>query len=162
MKSLLAPFGLALLLASLAGCATPKSTARPRTYTPDDPALYAVIVQLDSTFFAAYNTCEVNLDKYAAFYADSVEFYHDKGGLMTSKPAIVAATKRNICGKVTRQLVRGSVEVYPIRGFGAVEIGFHTFHNAEEPTAPSVPGRFVILWQHRGTAWKIKRVVSLH
>jgi len=61
----------------------------------------------------------------AAVLADSIEFYHDEGGLMTSKKDLLAAIKENICGKVTRVLVQESVEVYPIPGFGAVEIGYH-------------------------------------
>jgi hypothetical protein len=59
----------------------------------------------------------------------SLEFYHDKGGLTTSKQEILDATKQNICGKVTRELVKGSVEVYSIKDYGAVEIGLHKFHN---------------------------------
>ena len=47
-------------------------------YKPDDKKLYDTIVHLDSLFFAAYNNCDVNLETHAAFYADSVEFYHDK------------------------------------------------------------------------------------
>jgi hypothetical protein len=50
------------------------------------------------------------MDKQSAIYGDSLEFYHDKGGLMTSKQGIWM-TKRNICGKVTRELVKGSIGV---------------------------------------------------
>jgi hypothetical protein len=62
---------------------------------------------------------------------------------MTSKQDIIDATKRNICGKVTRELVKGSVEVYPIKNFGAIEIGLHKFHNNQEPVGTlSRVGRF--------------------
>jgi hypothetical protein len=37
---------------------------------------------MDSTFHA-YNSCDIN--KQALIYGESLEFYHDKGGLMTSK-----------------------------------------------------------------------------
>ncbi|MBS1567656.1 MAG: nuclear transport factor 2 family protein [Bacteroidetes bacterium] len=131
-------------------------------YKPDDPALYKTILQQDSLFFGAYNTCAVHLKEYAAFYADSLEFYHDRGGLSTSKKDVVEATRKNICGKVTRELVPGSVEVYPIAGFGAIEIGWHKFHNSAEPDAPSRPGRFVVVWRQQGNEWKITRVISLH
>lgn len=118
---------------------------------------------MDSVFFEAYNTCTVHLEQYAAIYSDSIEFYHDKGGVMTSKKDIVDATNRNICGKVTRELVPGSVEVYPINNYGAIEIGFHKFHNNQEKQAgPSHPGRFVIIWQYKNNEWKITRVISLH
>jgi len=130
---------------------------------PDDPALYATILRQDSLFFGAYNTCTVHLQEYSDYYADTLEFYHDKGGLSTSKKEVVDATQRNICGKVTRELVPGSVEVYPIAGFGAIEIGWHKFHNSAEPNAPSHPGRFVIVWRHdAGDKWRITRVISLH
>jgi hypothetical protein len=50
------------------------------------------------------------MDAQAAIYADSLEFYHDKGGLMTSKQAS-GRYERNICGKVTRELVKGSISI---------------------------------------------------
>lgn len=132
-------------------------------YKPDNQKLYDTIVHLDSAFFGAYNTCEVNLDKYGAFFSDNIEFYHDQGGLMTSKQGIIDATKRNICGKVTRTLVKGSIEVYPIKDYGAIEIGLHQFHNNAEPKdTPSTIGRFMIIWRLEQNEWKIARVVSLH
>jgi hypothetical protein len=131
-------------------------------YKPDDQALYDTILRQDSLFFDAYNTCTVNLKAYGDFYADSLEFYHDKGGFMNSKQGVIEATKKFICGKVTRELVRGSVEVYPIANYGAIEIGYHKFHNKEEPNAVSEPGRFVMIWHHTNGSWKITRVISLH
>ena len=129
-------------------------------YKPDSQELHDQIVKLDSIFFHAYNTCD--LDKQAGMYADSIEFYHDKGGLSTSKPEIMASIKNNICGKVTRELIKGSIEVYPIKGYGAIEMGLHRFHNKQEPNAPSEPGKFIIIWKQTGDKWQISRVVSLH
>lgn len=132
-------------------------------YKPDDQKLHDTIATLDSIFFEAYNTCNFNLEIYGAFYADSIEFYHDKGGLTTSKQAIIDATKRNICGKVTRELVKGSIEVYPIPNYGAIEIGLHKFHNnTEKETTPARIGRFTIIWQYKNKEWHIAKVISLH
>jgi hypothetical protein len=73
------------------------------------------------------------------------------------------ALEKNICGKVKRELVAGSIEVYPIKDFGAVEMGIHRFHNNQEPPGtPSHAGKFVIIWQHTNNTWKITRVISLH
>lgn len=153
----------AVITGCLSACGVAKDGAPGNAYKPDDPALYATIVRLDSAFFAAYNTCDVNLDKYGAFFSDSIEFYHDKGGLMTSKQEIIGATKRNVCGKVTRELVQGSIEVYPINSYGAVEIARHKFHNnAEKAGTPSAIGKMVLIWRHQNNGWKITRVVSLH
>ncbi len=134
-----------------------------KNYKPDNQQLYDTIVKLDSLFFNAYNTCSLNLDKYASFFSDNIEFYHDQGGLMTSKQDMIAATQKNVCGKVTRELVKGSIEVYPISDYGAIEIGLHKFHNNQEPVGtPSRVGRFMIIWENKNKAWKITRVVSLH
>lgn len=133
-----------------------------KNYKPDNQQLYDTIVKLDSLFFDAYNNCNEKLEFYASFYADSLEFYHDNGGLMNSKKDVVEGTKKHICGKVTRELVRGSIEVYPIKNFGAIEMGLHIFHNNQEPGHELKVGRFMLIWEQTKTGWKIKKVVSLH
>lgn len=144
-------------------CACTAFSQQPYTYKPDDQKLYDTIVKLDSIFFSLYNNCATQLKAYADFYSDSIEFYHDKGGLNTSKKDIVEATKNNICGKVTRELVKGSVEVYPIANYGAIEMGLHMFHNNQEKqSGPPKISKFIVIWQHTNNGWKITRVVSLH
>lgn len=134
-----------------------------KNYTPDNKELYDTIEKLDHDFFEAYNTCNINLETYGNFFSEDIEFYHDQGGLMTSKADIISSTKKYICGKVTRELVPGSLEVYPIKDHGAVEIGLQNFRNNEEPVGtPSKIGRFMIIWENKNGDWKIKRVVSLH
>jgi ketosteroid isomerase-like protein len=157
-------FSLLILTVFLvAACSTLKKEKpeNPTAYKPDSQELYDQVVKLDSIFFNAYNTCDMDLQ--AKFYSDSIEFYHDKTGLSTSKKDVLEATKKNICGKVTRELVKGSIEVYPLKGFGAVEIGMQKFHNnMEKQSTPSHAGKFIMIWQQTGNDWKIKRVVSLH
>ncbi|WP_461629883.1 nuclear transport factor 2 family protein [Labilibaculum euxinus] len=156
---------LLTLITLLASCSTTKNTMYRLTknYKPDNQQLYDTIVKLDSIFFEAYNTCNLKLDKYGTFFSENIEFYHDQGGVMTSKQDIISATQKNICGKVTRELVKGSIEVYPIKDFGAIEIGLQKFHNNQEPIGtPSKVGRFLIVWENKNNEWKIKRVVSLH
>lgn len=130
-------------------------------YIPDDLELYSTIVAMDSVFFQAYNICD--LDKQAAIYSDDIEFYHDQGGLMTVKQEILDSTKKYVCGKTTRELVKGSLEIYPIKDFGAVEIGLHKFHNnTEKEGTPSHASKFVIFWKNDNNTWTITKVVSLH
>ena len=154
-----------ILLQLFMACTSVKQTNNMQVYSykPDDQKLHDTIVSLDSILFNAYNNCNVQLDLYASFFSDSLEFFHDKGGLMTSKQDFVEATKRNICGKVTRELVKGSIEVYPIHGYGAVEMGLHRFHNnTEKEGTPSRAGKFIIIWQHKNNQWLATKVVSLH
>jgi len=131
------------------------------SYRPIDKNLYDTIVYLDSVLFEGYNTCK--LDRFEKYFSEDIEFYHDKGGLTTSKKEIIESLKKNICGKVTRELIKGSIEVYPIANYGAVQIGNHRFHNNQEKEGtPSPIGKFVHTWQHANGEWKITRVISLH
>lgn len=144
----------------LSACSASRNV-KTNSYIPDSQSLYDTIVKWDNIYFTAYNTCD--LEKQRSIFSDSLEFYHDKGGLSTSKNDIMQALEKNICGKVTRELVAGSIEVYPIKDFGAVEMGIHRFHNNQEPPGtPSHAGKFVIIWQHINNTWKITRVISLH
>lgn len=124
-----------------------------------DP-LYQTIAQLDSILFTAYNTCDMKTQ--AMLYSDTLEFYHDHGGLDTSKQNVLKAIEKNICGKVTRELIKGSLEVHRIPGYGAIEIGLHQFHNKMEPDAKPHPSQFIVFWRQQGNKWQIAKVVSLH
>lgn len=157
MKKFRLPILLTFVVFSITASAQNKDAY---VYKPGSKELYNAIVHMDSVYFNAYNTCD--MDKQAAIYADSIEFYHDKGGLMTSKKDLLAALKANICGKVTRVLVPGSIEVYPIGNWGAVEIGLHRFINHQESETASKPDKFIVIWRYRNNQWQITRVISLH
>lgn len=150
---------LFILISSLTMAQTEKRV-KP-DYDPASYPLYSTILRMDSIYFDTYNTC--NLEKMSAMMSDSLEFYHDQSGLSTSKKQVIEGIKNNICGKVTRELVKGSVEVYPLKGFGAVEIGYHAFrNNTESKGSISKPDKFIVIWQLKNNDWKITRVVSLH
>jgi uncharacterized protein (TIGR02246 family) len=145
-----------LLLTSL--LATPLVHLRGQAATAPDP-LFQTIQSLDTQLFDAYNRCD--LEKFSALLADDLEFYHDKGGFSRGRQATVDGVKNNICGKVTRELVPGTLEVYPIANYGAVEIGVHRFHHPGHETAESVgEAKFIHLWQNKDGVWKITRVIS--
>ena len=129
-----------------------------RREPPRDTALFRTIASLDSALFDSYNNC--NLPKFASFFVDSVEFYHDQTGLMVGVAPLTEAIKQNICGKVVRQLVPESFEVYPMKGYGAVEIGWHRFHPPGAKPVESGGAQFIMLWQNNGDVWKITRVIS--
>jgi ketosteroid isomerase-like protein len=124
-----------------------------------DAELTSAISALDTQLFDAYNNCD--LDKLGSMVADDLEFYHDKTGLAVGKQPFLVAIKNNICGKVTRELVKGSMEVYPIHGYGAVEIGVHRFHHPGTQDHDVLgEAKFVHLWQYKDGAWKVTRVIS--
>ena len=121
--------------------------------------LFHTIEALDAAVFDAYNQCD--LKTFGDFFADDVEFYHDQSGLTRSRQSLVEAVRNNICGKVRRELVPGTLEVYPLNGYGAVEKGVHRFyHSVRDDTEPSGEAQFIHLWQNDNGVWKITRVIS--
>ena len=97
----------------------------------------------------------------SSFFVDDVEFYHDQGGVTLGKAKLLESLKMNICGKVSRELVSSSVQVYPMKGYGAVQMGLHRFHHpGREDTEPVGEAKFIHLWRYNDGAWRITRVIS--
>ena len=120
-------------------------------------ALFETIKSLDAKLFDAYNHC--NLETLGSMVSDDLEFYHDQTGLMVGKAPFLAAIKQNICGKVQRTLLEDTLEVYPLKGYGAVEIGIHRFHHPNEPDNVG-DAKFVTIWHDDNGVWKVTRVIS--
>lgn len=92
---------------------------------PTGKQLTATVTKLDSNLFAAYNDC--NLTTFARYVAPDIQFYHDRSGLTVGRSKLVATIRTNICGKLRRVLVPGTLAVYPIPGYGALETGADRF-----------------------------------
>jgi ketosteroid isomerase-like protein len=122
-----------------------------------DP-LFKTIQSLDTKLFDAYNHCD--LTRLGAMVSDDLQFYHDQTGLSVGKAPFLAAIKQNICGKVERALLQDTLEVCPLKGYGAVEIGVHRFHHSSHPGNSVGDAKFVTLWQNKDGAWKVTRVIS--
>jgi hypothetical protein len=120
-------------------------------------ALFETIKSLDAKLFTAYNHC--NLETLGSMVSDDLEFYHDQTGLMVGKAPFLAAIKQNICGKVQRTLLEDTLEVYPLKGYGAVEIGIHRFNHPNEPDNVG-DAKFVTIWHDDNGVWKVTRVIS--
>ncbi|RAO75343.1 nuclear transport factor 2 family protein [Dyella jiangningensis] len=145
---------LALLMIPLMTC--PGARAGAPDGLPSGDALVKTVNDLDTKVFDAYNTCD--LDTFGKYFDANVEFYHDKGGLMTTREAVVDATRKNICHKVRRELV-GKLEVYPIKDFGAIEAGTHRFCAIGSKTCQG-QGKFLHIWRYKDGQWQMTRVVS--
>ena len=134
-----------------------------RAAPPED--LAATIGALDTAAFEAFNDCAApgKLDRYASFFATDVEFYHDLGGVTWTRDAMIAQTRENVCGKFQRELVPGTLKVWPIKGYGALAHGEHRFcHYKPGGTTHPCEGQaeFTILWRQQGDQWQITRAFS--
>ncbi len=116
MKSFFArPMALLLLLAFTAASAS--AQAPPNKAEQDQ--LFHTIESLDAQLFTAYNTCD--MPKFDSLIAEDVEFYHDQGGITLGRKDLSDAISKNVCHKVHRELVKGTLEVYPMkRQWGAL------------------------------------------
>jgi hypothetical protein len=118
--------------------------------------LYDELARMDSALFdAAFVTCDA--DKFREIFTEDAEFYHDRTGASYGKDVRTLKSCPRTNG-VTRSLVPGSLEVYPMQGYGAVQIGRHIFAKAGEPG--SEVAQFVHLWKREGNTWKLARVLS--
>jgi hypothetical protein len=150
-----------LLLLSAAVLTAPIASGQAPSDTATTDTLYRTVAALDSTLFDAYNRCD--LATIGGLVASDLEFYHDQTGLARGRAALLDALRQNICGKVRRDLVPGTLQVYPLRHYGAVEIGEHRFcdprrytHCGEESGA----AKFVHIWQRLDGTWQLTRVIS--
>lgn len=130
-----------------------------------DPAtpgseLYRTVAGLDTKLFDAFNGCDLKV--MGDIVTDDLEFYHDRDGLERGRGLFVEAIRKNICGKVRRELI--ALEVYPLADFGAVEIGTHRFCDVRRfnPCVPAKSGdaKFAMIWQKTAAGWKLSRVIS--
>ena len=125
--------------------------------------LNAELTALDSVVFANVYTC--NTAKNETFFTDDIEFYHDKGGVTKSRKTLVEQLRDNFCGegktKLRRELVKGSMQVYSINHYGAVQLGDHRFYVTENgKEVLSGVAKFIHIWKYENGEWRISRVFS--
>lgn len=156
MRKFLLPLIVCILACAVVHGQSKTQTAGQSGAQPD--SLFQTIQSLDTKLFDAYNHCD--LTTLGDLVADDLEFYHDQTGLSVGKAPFLAAIKENICGKVERRIGAGEMQVYPLKGYGAVETGVHHFRHPNRPEDREGAAKFVMLWQNKEGAWKVTRVVS--
>lgn len=146
-------FLIILLTGMSLQCLYGQSSGRP------DKQLYDTIALKDSLLFQAFNTR--NIQKMKAFFATDLEVYQDNIGVRNYDQTIGAFT--DLFAKdyiLTRTLVKGSLEVYPIKDFGAIETGSHSFCHTENGKLVCGTFKFVHIWKHQDSHWQITRLIT--
>ena len=128
---------------------------------PASDPLFATVSRLDSGLFDSFNHCDsaAELQKHANFLAPNLEFYHDTGGVTWSRHDYLAKTKRNVCGVFRRELVAGSLEVFPVKDYGAIEQGVHRFCGIKDGKCFG-EAQFLVLWHRLPDRWEATRIFS--
>jgi len=134
-----------------------------QTSSHSDRNIETELARMDSIVFANVYTC--NSAKNETFFTDDIEFYHDKGGVTKTRRTLVDELRNNFCGdgktKLRRELIAGSMQVYPINNYGAVQVGDHRFYvtqNGKEVL--SGVAKFIHVWKYENGEWRISRVFS--
>ena len=121
--------------------------------------LYQTIASQDSGLFGAFNAHDIELLK--TFFTGDLEFYHDKSGL-TNYDQTNGNFKKMFDQNngIKKELVPNSLEVYPIKDYGAIEVGEHQFCHIENGKNDCGAFPFIILWQKQAGNWRVSRVIS--
>ncbi|MFD2785112.1 nuclear transport factor 2 family protein [Hymenobacter rubripertinctus] len=162
--SRLSTFLATVALAGSSACTTVKPPApavAAAAKASVSPELYRTIARLDSAMFVAFN--EHDADKLQTYFAEDLEFYHDKGGLSDFRQTMDAFRRMFDQNKTTglnRQLVPGTLEVFPINGYGAVETYEHRFCHVENGRDDCGTFKNLMVWRLKEGRWQVTRVVS--
>lgn len=154
---------LLLLASALNGCKqNPVPANAPEAaYHPVSAELFEEIRLADSLMFAAFNAH--NTSKLMSFFESDLEFYHDKGGrtdFAKTSNGFEQLFANNTNTGLRRDLVAGSLEVYPIVDYGAVETCLHRFCHQENGKEDCGTFKNIMIWKKTDSGWKVSRVVS--
>ncbi|SDF78973.1 nuclear transport factor 2 family protein [Mucilaginibacter gossypii] len=152
MKTMNNFFTTALLVASIFFTCT---GAEAQTSGP----LFNEIAQQDSLQFRDFNSR--NLDQLMNHFDNSLELYQDNTGVRNfdqTKQAFGGLFKMSYV--LNRKLIPGSMEVYPIKDYGAIETGMHTFSHVENGKLQVFTYKFMQIWQKKDGIWKVTREIT--
>src|SRR6478609_9150834 len=121
--------------------------------------LYIEITEMDSLLFDAFNSR--NIGKLKTFFSPDLEVYQDNTGLRNYNQTVTSFTelfKKEYILK--RELVAQSMEVYPVKDFGAIQTGRHSFCHTEKGKLECATFKFTHIWEKTTEGWKIKRLIT--
>lgn len=124
-----------------------------------DNELYEEIKQADGTFFKAFNECDI--ETMSKMFSQDLEFYHDIAGVSGYESTMQVT--RNNCERnlgLVRTLLPKRLVVYPVKNFGAIQIGEHQFCHEVNGVDDCGTFDFTHVWKRTDERWVVHRVVS--
>jgi ketosteroid isomerase-like protein len=116
-------------------------------------------VTADSALFDAFN--QRDLKRLRSFFTRDVEFYQDNKGVEDYAQTMKDFSQMfGRAARIRRDIVPGTLEVYPIKNYGAIEVGSHRFCHVENGKDDCGTFKFLHIWRKTVAGWKISRVVS--
>lgn len=130
--------------------------------------LYKTIKKNDSLLFiVGFNTC--NIAQFENLLNEKFEFYHDQGGITSSKKDFIATIKDGLCKKEykpRRQLIDSTMAVFPLYKdgilYGAIQTASHKFYanKVNRPEYLSSVAQFTHLWLLQNGKWQFSSGLS--
>ncbi|MCJ9428287.1 nuclear transport factor 2 family protein [Kordiimonas marina] len=135
------------------------------THGPLYDAIRAADLRL---FHVSFDLCDP--DALATMVTDDLEFFHDRNGVVATSGAQFIRDFRDHCRKQKagtdflsrRELIPGSLRVYPLGPNRAFEMGSHRFFKLT-PGAPdqlTETALFAHVWAKVDGSWRLERVIS--
>ena len=121
--------------------------------------LQSEIERMDRLLFAAFNARDFTALQ--TFFAPDLEFYQDNEGFENYTQTMKDFSEMfRQPSKIRRELIPGSLEVYPIKNYGAIEVGSHRFCHDENGKAECGTFKFLHVWRKTDSTWQLSRIVS--
>ena len=132
--------------------------------------LFQQLKAADSLLFnIGFNTC--NMAPFETLVSENFEFYHDKGGITSSKAEFIQSLRDGLCKtpetyQSRRELLNASLEVFALKNngelYGAIQNGKHQFYEKSVNKAETKGNvaRFTHLWLLEDGVWKLIRSLS--
>jgi len=148
------------------GSTMPEAT---ETTTATSGPLYDSIKAADLRLFhVSFDLCDP--EALAAMVTDDLEFFHDRNGVVATSGAQFIRDFRDHCMKQKagtdylsrRELIPGSLRVYPLGPNRAFEMGSHRFFQLTpgKPDHLTETALFAHVWEKVDGTWKLERVIS--
>ena len=150
------------ILTLLSSCPhRPAPSTPPPAIAAEHSALTSTIAALDSALFSAFNAHDA--DRLGSFFTSDLEFYHDKSGLAGYDSTMAnfrGFFARNPDTGLRRELVPGTLEVYPLGEHGLLEVCQHRFCHTENGKEDCGTFKNIMVWRKESTGYKVSRVIS--
>lgn len=154
-------FKLLLFLSGIVMLQLPARASEPASPTSD---LYKTIAALDQQLFDAFNRCDTATMR--SLLEPGVEFYQDNDITTYSRDQLEPSFRER-CGpenvsKLRREIVEGSMVVYVLKDYGALQMARQNFFIMEHGKKGNLAAspNLIHVWRNDHGHWAISRIIS--
>lgn len=146
---------LLVTIIALSGC---RPALRPPALPTAEAQLDIEIQAMDDSMTLRFNAHDA--ESLMSLFASDVEFYHDTQGVQDYHAVSAGFHGLFASGSDIRRERLKPLDVYPVPGYGALEVGRHRFCHTENDRRDCGTFEFVQAWRRTSNGWKIARVMS--